>query len=82
VVVLVEPKLKPERNEPGEPDQPSFQIWANKMRRAKATQHIGERQHDEKNGGLDERGGATRVTEEIGQSKMFLNIIWSYISLI
>jgi hypothetical protein len=71
VVVLVEPKLKPERNEPGEPDQPPLQRWAKEMRRAKATQHTGERLHGEKKGGLDERGGATRVTEERSQSKMF-----------
>jgi hypothetical protein len=71
VVVLVEPKLKPERNEPGEPDQPPFQIWAKEMRRAKATQRTGERLHGEKKGCLDERGGAARVTKERGQSKVF-----------
>jgi hypothetical protein len=71
VVVLVEPKLKPERNEPGEPDQPPFQIWAKEMRRAKATQRTGERLHGEKKGCLVERGGAARVTKERGQSKVF-----------
>jgi hypothetical protein len=69
--VLVEPKLKPERNEPGEPDQPPLQRWAKEMRRVKATQRTGERLHGEKKGGLDERGGAARVTKERGQSKMF-----------
>ncbi|MCI11748.1 hypothetical protein A2U01_0032850, partial [Trifolium medium] len=77
VVVPIEPKLKLERNETDEPEQPLFQIWTEEVQRKKVTHltTMEERLHGEKNDSLDEKGGATRVTQEKGQSKRELLVL-------